>query len=180
MNHIATLACVQTRSLALGPRFGQVLIAQGRLPWLPSSDFWPSKNQPRSRVERMTKSNKISYFNTDTTHKHRLRIVQHESTWLCYWVSEYLFRYKPWFFVEVDGHRDLQKNNGFSYWFAPGNSHISTKHIWRVFQSLGGTNWHLLISFPCIRCTSSLFNDYIGIFSDFTCGSNADLHEAFR
>ena len=75
------------------------------------SDFWPSKNQACSLVERMTKTNEISYFNTATAHKHRLHIAQHESTWLCYWVSEYLFRHKPWFFVEVDGQRDLQKNN---------------------------------------------------------------------
>ena len=59
----------------------------------------------------MTKTNEISYFHTDTTHKHRLHIVQLERAWLCYWVSEYSFRYKPWFFVEVDGQRDLQKNN---------------------------------------------------------------------
>ena len=33
---------------------------------------------------------------------------------------------------------------------------------------------------PCICCISSSFNDHIGIFSDFTCGSSADLQKAFR
>ena len=140
MNHIATLACVQTRSLALGPRFGQVLIAQGRLPWLPSSDFWPSKNQQCSLVERMTKTNEISYFHTDTNHKHRLHIVQLERAWLCYWVSEYSFRYKPWFFVEVDGQRDLQKHNWIfilvCFWNFPHQyqTHLASLAIARGYQ----------------------------------------------
>ena len=35
MKHMATLLCMSTRFLALGPRFGLVVIAQGRLLWLP-------------------------------------------------------------------------------------------------------------------------------------------------
>ena len=35
MDHIATSAYIHTRFLALGPRFGLVVIAQRRLSWLP-------------------------------------------------------------------------------------------------------------------------------------------------
>jgi len=73
--------------------------------------FLPSRHQPFSLVERTTKINEISYFNTATTHKPRLHIVQHKSTWSCYWVREYSFRYKPWFFVKVHGQRFLHENN---------------------------------------------------------------------
>jgi len=73
--------------------------------------FWPSKYQPHSLVEIPTKTDEISYFNTATTHKHRLDTIQHERKWSWHWVSQYSFRYEPWFFVEVDGHRDFQKND---------------------------------------------------------------------
>ena len=53
------------------------------------------------------------------------------------------------------------KITGFSYWLASRISHASTKHKSRVFQSLGGTKGGLLISFPCLCCTSSSFHNYI-------------------
>ena len=40
MNQIATLVCISTRFLALGPRLGLVVIAQGRLFWLPGVAIW--------------------------------------------------------------------------------------------------------------------------------------------
>jgi hypothetical protein len=47
-------------------------------------NFWPSNHQPHCMVEMTTMPNEISYFNTATTHKPRLYIVQHEAEWLCY------------------------------------------------------------------------------------------------
>ena len=75
-----------------------------------------------------------------------------------------------------------RKINGFSYWFASGISNNSTKHIWRVFQSLRGPNWRLLMPFPCICCMSSSFNRYVGtcILGYRRSNSSADLHETFR
>ena len=74
-------------------------------------EFWPLKYQPHSLVKIPTKADEISYFNTDTTHKHWLDTIQHERKWSWHWVSQCSFHYKPWFFVEVDGHRDFQKND---------------------------------------------------------------------
>ena len=76
--------------------------------------------------------------------------------------------------MEVDGHRDFQKKmTRFSYMFASRISHTSTKHTSRVFQSLGGTNWRLLMNFPCIRCISSSFNNYIDSLSRCRLNSSA-------
>ena len=136
MDHIFTSADIQTRFVALGPRFGPVVIDQGQgfgsrgsrsgqmsiffemlgkagdicnsistpnysdEPYSDLSicvnkvlsawtevwtatccpkpakssifccEFWPLKYQPHSLVEIPTKIDEISYFNTDTTHKH--------------------------------------------------------------------------------------------------------------
>ena len=115
----------------------------------------------------MAKTNEISYCNTATTHKPRLYIVPDESAWSCYWVSEYSFRYKPWFFVEVDDHWDLQKNNWIFIPVCTQQLPLKYQTQVRSFQSLDGTKWSLLISFPCISCISSSFNTHIGIFSEF-------------
>ena len=40
MNHIFAFSYVQSKFLALGARFGQVVIAQGRLSWLPEVAIW--------------------------------------------------------------------------------------------------------------------------------------------
>ena len=174
MKHIFTLSYVQTRILALVPRFGLVLVAQvkgfgsrrtrsGQIfeifgilggagdtnnstsmnnyqyepyrhldthpnkvssAWTEvwtdtccpkptkSSIFcckcWPSKHQLHSLVDIPTKTDEISYFITAATHKPWLDTIQHENRWSRYWISEYSFRYKPWCFVEVEGHRDFE------------------------------------------------------------------------
>ena len=45
---------MQTRYLALGPRFGLVLVAQGRLSWLPGVAFWAILEN-EARFGRITK-----------------------------------------------------------------------------------------------------------------------------
>ena len=101
-------------------------------------------------------------------------------TWSRYWVGEYSFATNldsSWRSMAIEICRKIAR---FSCLFAPSNSHIITKHKSWVFQSLESVNCSLLIPFPCSSCTSSSFHHYVGIFSDFTCGSSADLHEAFR
>jgi hypothetical protein len=140
----------------------------------------PSNQQPHSLVEIPTKTDEISYFYTATTHKHRLDAIPHENKWSCYWVSEYSFRYKPWFFVEVDSHRDLQKMKIFSHRFASRISHICTEHKPRTFQSLESTKWCPLTTFLCSSCISLLFYNCVDNLSSRPCYPSADLHETFR
>ena len=61
--------------------------------------------------------------------------------------------------MEVDGHRDLQKNDKIFIpdLFTSIFSHTSTKHMPRPFQSLGCTKRRILMPFPCNSCTSLSF-----------------------
>jgi hypothetical protein len=68
----------------------------------------------------------------------------------------------------------------FSHLFASGISYTSTKHISRVFQSLGGANWRLLTPFPCITYISLPFNNNISNLNGRRSNSSTDLHEVFR
>jgi len=64
-----------------------------------------------------------------------------------------------------------RKMTGFSYLFASRISHTSTKHTSRVFQSLGGTKWSLLIPVPCSSCIFLSFHNCIDNLS--RCRSNS-------
>ena len=97
--------------------------------------------QPSFEVIVTSTISEVRQSITATIHKTPLNIYSEAG--LCYWypISKYSLRYKPWSFVEVDGHRDLQKKDKI---FIPVclynlphqyQTHISTSPIARRYQN---------------------------------------------
>ena len=114
---------MQTRFLALGPRIGMLLVAQGRLILLFLFVFFRHGSVSHTNTPwYIWRPRPAEYvmFNRATTHK-RCRYTYHsENERSCSWVGECCLRYKAWFFVEVDGHSKFPEKRLKNDWILIG------------------------------------------------------------
>ena len=96
--------------------------------------------QPSCKVRVTSTNSEVRQPTTATTHKTSLDTYSGAGLGKWYRVRDYLVIYRPWSFVEVDGHRDFQKNNkifiSVCLYYLPHQyqTHILITPIARIYQ----------------------------------------------
>ena len=89
-----------------------------------------------------------------------------------------MLHYEPWFFVEVDVHREPPKFYRFSQHFSSISSHLRTQDLSWAYQSIRYIIVRCLISLLWSSCNSLFFGTSIcvGNLGDLSAVSSAILH----
>ena len=79
--------------------------SHNHIQWLEQDYRWPS---PQSQILVTSRNSKVCHSTSATTRRIPLDAYPEATLWECYWVRDYLLRYRPLLFGEVDDHQDLR------------------------------------------------------------------------